>query len=115
MRDTIKKLPKLRGYAFNSHIAKAVAINLSDLGVFQKGETVNPKTLSEKGILHLKLGKFPTTKILGNGDLKIALNFERVKVSTEARTKIEAAGGTIKEETKVSTLRPKAERRALKK
>jgi large subunit ribosomal protein L15 len=114
MRDVIKKLPKLRGYAFNSHKAKAVAINLSDLSVFQKGETVNPKTLSEKGILHLKLGKFPTTKILGVGEIKVALNFERVKVSTEARAKIEKAGGTIKEESKVSTLRPKAERRAAK-
>jgi large subunit ribosomal protein L15 len=28
MRDAIKKLPKLRGYAFNSHIVKPVAINL---------------------------------------------------------------------------------------
>lgn len=114
MRDAIKKLPKLRGYAFNSHKEKAVAINLSDLAVFAKGETVSLVTLAEKGILNLKLGKFPTTKILGNGDLKVALNFERVKVSDEARKKIEAAGGTIKEEMKISTLKPKAERRAAK-
>ncbi len=114
MRDTIKKLPKLRGYKFNSHTSKDVAINLNTLDVFAKGDVVNPKTLAEKGILHMKLGKYPTTKILGIGEIKLALNFERVKVSTDARTKILAAGGTIKEEVKISTLRPKAERRATK-
>ena len=112
MRDAIKKLPKLRGYAFNSHIAKDVAINLSDLSTFQKGDTVSPKTLAEKGILNMKLGKYPSTKILGIGEIKIALNFERLKVSVDARKKIEDAGGTIKEEMKISILRPKAERRA---
>ena len=45
MRDTIKKLPKLRGYKFNSAVKKPVAINLSQLHAFVKGETVNPKTL----------------------------------------------------------------------
>lgn len=115
MRDTIKKLPKLRGYAFNSHKAKPVAINLSELDVFAKGETVSLKTLAEKGVLNKKLGKFPTVKILGTGEVKNALNFERVLVSQEARTKIEKAGGTVKEEMKISTLKPKAERRAAKK
>jgi large subunit ribosomal protein L15 len=114
MRDVIKKLPKLRGYAFNSHVAKAVAINLNQLDVFAKGSTVNLQTLAEKGILNKKLGKFPAVKILGTGEIKAALNFERVQVSKEARTKIEKAGGTIKEEVKISTLLPKKERRAAK-
>lgn len=114
MRDTIKKLPKLRGYAFNSHKAKPVAINLSQLDVFAKGETVNLQTLAEKGVLNTKLGKFPAVKILGTGEIKNALNFARVQVSTEARTKIEKAGGTIMEEKKISILKPKAERRAAK-
>ena len=115
MRDTIKKLPKLRGYAFNSHKAKPVAINLSQLDVFAKGETVNLQTLAEKGVLNTKLGKFPAVKILGTGEIKNALNFERVNVSKEAIAKIEKAGGTIKEMLKVSVLKPKAERRAAKK
>lgn len=114
MRDTIKKLPKLRGYSFNSHKEKTVALNLSDLSVFAKGEMVSLKTLAEKGILNMKLGKYPNTKILGTGEISIPLHFERVMVSAEARTKIEAAGGTIKEEMKISTLKPKAERRAAK-
>ena len=115
MRDAIKKLPKLRGYAFNSHKAKFVAINLSDLKNFAKGEDVNLQTLAEKKVLNKKLGKFPAVKILGSGELKVALNFSRVQVSKEARAKIEKAGGTVKEEMKISTLLPKAERRAAKK
>lgn len=115
MRDTIKKLPKLRGYAFNSHKAKPVAINLNQLDVFAKGETVNLQTLAEKGVLNTKLGKFPAVKILGTGEIKQPLNFERVNVSKEAIAKIEKAGGTVKEMLKVSTLLPKAERRAAKK
>lgn len=111
MRDAIKKLPKLRGYQFNSHKAKPVAINLNELSNFAKGETVSLKTLAEKGVLNKKLGKFPTVKILGTGEIKNALNFERVQVSAEARAKIEKAGGTIKEEMKISTLLPKAQRR----
>jgi large subunit ribosomal protein L15 len=114
MRDAIKKLPKLRGYAFNSHQVKPVAINLSQLANFAKGETVSPQTLVEKGILHLKLGKHPGVKILGTGEVTVALNFLRVQVSNEARTKIEKAGGTVKEEKKVSALLPKAERRKAK-
>lgn len=114
MRDTIKKLPKLRGYAFNSHQTKAVAINLNQLDVFAKGETVSLVTLAEKGVLSTVLGRKPLVKILGTGELKHTLNFDMVKVSDEARKKIEAAGGTIKNEVKISVLRPKAERRATK-
>ena len=115
LRDVIKKLPKLRGYRFNSHIAKPVAINLNQLDGFAKGETVNLQTLAEKGILGTKLGKHPAVKILGTGEIKNALNFDMVKVSAEARKKIESLGGKITNEVKVSVLKPKAERRAIKK
>ncbi len=115
MRDTIKKLPKLRGYAFNSHKEKPVAINLSQLLLFAKGETVSLKTLTEKGVLSTVLGKHPIVKILATGEIKNALNFDMVKVSAEARKKIEALGGKITNEVKVSKLLPKKERRAAKK
>ncbi len=115
MRDAIKKLPKLRGYKGKTNFAKPVAINLNQLDVFAKGDTVNLQTLAEKGVLNTKLGKFPAVKILGTGEIKNALNFERVNVSKDAITKIEQAGGTVKEMVKVSELKPKAERRAAKK
>jgi large subunit ribosomal protein L15 len=96
MRDTIKKLPKLRGYKFNSVQTKPVAINLAQLEKFEKGEVVNPANLIEKNILDKVLGKTPRVKILGTGELKHALNFEGVIVSKEAKTKIEKAGGSVK-------------------
>lgn len=114
MRDLIKKLPKLRGYKGKTNFAKPVAINLNQLGVFAKGETVNLQTLAEKGVLNMKLGKYPAVKILGTGEIKNNLNFERVNVSKDAIAKIEKAGGTVKEMLKVSELKPKAERRAAK-
>ena len=97
MRDTIKKLPKLRGYKFNSIQTKPVAINLSQIEKFEKGATVNPTTLVEQNILLMKLGKTPRVKILGTGEIKTALNFEGVLVSAEAKAKIEKAGGTVAE------------------
>ena len=100
MRDTIKKLPKLRGYKFNSAVTKPIAINLSQLHAFTKGETVNPKTLVEKNVLHLNLGRAPKTKILGVGEIKVSLTFENVYVSADAKTKIEAAGGKVLEMAK---------------
>lgn len=104
MRDTIKKLPKLRGYKFNSTVIKPVAINLSQLHAFTKGEIVNPKTLVEKNVLNLVLGKLPKTKILGGGDVKVALTFEHVYVSNEAKAKIEKAGGKVVEMVKPETI-----------
>jgi large subunit ribosomal protein L15 len=109
MRDTIKKLPKLRGYANKAFAAKPVAINLADLTNFKKGETVNLTTLVEKGILNKVLGKMPTVKILGTGEISNALNFERVLVSKEARAKIEKAGGSVKEEKKAPLEKKKYE------
>ena len=95
MRDAIKKLPKLRGYQNHSHIAKFVAINLSQLGAFTKGETVSPKTLVEKSVLNKVMGKLPAVKILSVGELTVSLNFEECHVSKQAIEKIEAAGGKV--------------------
>lgn len=97
MRDTIKKLPKLRGYKFNSTVLKPIAINLSQLHAYKAGEIVNPTTLVEKKVLELSLGKMPKTKILANGDLTVALTFEHLYVSAEAKAKIEKAGGKVVE------------------
>lgn len=96
LRDAIKKLPKLRGYAFNSHRPKMVAINLSQLEtVYNAGETVNPKTLVEKGILEQAMSKTPMVKILGTGNLTKKLTVQALKVSETAKAAIEKAGGTV--------------------
>jgi large subunit ribosomal protein L15 len=84
MRDAIKKLPKLRGRGVNvnkAFRAKAVAINLIDLNVYEDGAMVNPMSLVAHGILEMKLGKFPKVKIMNTGKLDKKLSFEGVEMS----------------------------------
>lgn len=99
IRDTIKRLPKLRGRGKNSNKTielKPIALNLSVLSVFSAGETVSPETLVQKGIIKTVGGALPKVKILSNGDIATALSFVSCAVSEGARKKIEGAGGTIK-------------------
>ncbi len=97
IRDIIKKLPKLRGYRFNSHAAnKYSVVNVSDLNLFEVGSVVNNKLLFDKKLIRRVKGVFPKVKVLGNGELKIKISVENCLVSKTAREKIEKAGGTIK-------------------
>jgi large subunit ribosomal protein L15 len=96
MRDAIKKLPKLRGYAFKSAHEKPVGINLSDLELkFNAGETVNKMTLVEKKIIEKVMAKIPKIKLLGTGEITKALTIEGIKVSVTAKAKIEKVGGSV--------------------
>jgi len=96
MRDIIKKMPKLRGYSFNSIKAKPIVINLADLEVFSNDSIVSPQTLVEKGIVELNAGKNPRIKILSMGEVTKKLNVSNCLVSAEAKSKIEKAGGLVK-------------------
>ena len=96
-RDIIKKMPKLRGYAFKSIQSKFVVVNIAQLeSVFSNGDSVSPATLVKKGVLETRLGKNPKVKILALGDISKKLNISNCSVSKEAKTKIEKAGGTVK-------------------
>lgn len=87
-----RQIPKQRG--FTSLYPKAVVLNLNDLNdKFESGQTVNPKILANKGMVK---SAHDEIKILGAGELKKALTFEKVSVSAEAKEKITKAGGTIK-------------------
>lgn len=102
IRDMIKRLPKLRGRgksSFKSLTIKPTAVNLSQLSVFASGDKVTPTTLIEKGVLSTYKGRNPSVKILATGDIAIKLNFSDCTVSEAAKTKIEAAGGTVKAST----------------
>ena len=86
-----RQLPKRRG--FTSRTPKAQTITLKVLtDKFQANETVNPKTLANKGLIKTALN---SVKILGEGELKKALIFEKVLLTTQAREKIEKAGGKV--------------------
>jgi large subunit ribosomal protein L15 len=85
-----RRLPK-RGFKSRNRVEYNL-INLSTLAKnFAAGDVVDEAALKEK---HL-LGKTDLgLKILGNGDLDIALTVKAAKFSATAQEKIEKAGGT---------------------
>lgn len=88
----IKRLPSLRGFRNRFKILYNV-VNLDTLsGVYPSGGDVTPESLVEIGVF--KNTKRPL-KILGRGNLKSSLNISANKFSAAARSKIEAAGGSI--------------------
>lgn len=95
IRDTIKKIPKLRGYAFNAIPVKEVTVSLSKIdSVFNNGEVVSPKTLIEKKVITTQSGKIPVVKIL-SGEISKKVTLEGLQVSKTAKEAIEKAGGSI--------------------
>lgn len=91
-----KRLPFLRGVGnSNTPFRKNYAIvNLGALANLEAGTQVTPEFLVEQGLLSNSEGK-GLVKILGDGKIEHALTIRAHKVSESARTKIEAAGGTI--------------------
>jgi large subunit ribosomal protein L15 len=93
------RLAKRRGFT-NRFKTEYEVVNLEKLRVFESGATVDVAALKSQGLVH---GQDPLVKILGDGELSYSLTFVGVRVSTSARQKIEAAGGTISEPTSEDT------------
>lgn len=72
---------------------KPAVVNIKEFNKFTDGDTINPKTLFEKGILSRGVKK---VKVLGDGELLKKLVFEGFSLSKSARDKITKAGGTIR-------------------
>lgn len=84
-----------RGFSNAVFKTKYAVVNLDDLErCFADSGIVSVKTLVEKGVTK-KAEK--NVKILADGELKKALTIEGIKVSTNAKVKIEKAGGSVKE------------------
>ena len=83
-----RRLPK-RG--FSSPFGKTFAVvNVESLNAFAAGETVTPETLAGRGIVRaLRDG----VKVLGDGELKVALTVRAHAFSKSAEEKIARAGG----------------------
>jgi len=99
-RDFIKRMPKLRGYSFQS-LAKTknpvTAVNLDLINsAFKNGAIVKPATLYTHGLIEQYKGKNPTVKILGNGEVDKKFIIVGCTVSKVAKEKIEKAGGEVK-------------------
>lgn len=96
IRDIIKKLPKQRGYRFNSIETKPTGVNLSKIEeAFTAGDIVSPATLLAKKVISKGLGWMPKVKILGTGTLTKKVTVQGCAVSANAKMLIEKAGGTV--------------------
>lgn len=83
-----RRLPK-RG--FSSPFPKEYAVvNLEALNAFAAGETVTPEALTGRGIVRALRGGL---KVLGDGELKVALTVRAHAFSKSAQEKIARAGG----------------------
>jgi len=84
-----RRLPK-RGF-HNLFRKEFAVVNLDVLaGAFEAGTVVTPELMRERGLLR---GATRPVKVLGRGDLAVALTVHADKFSDEAAKKIAAAGG----------------------
>lgn len=65
-------------------------VNVKDLNIFQKNNIISPELLIKTGLV--KKGKI---KILGKGELNLALKVKVHQFSKEAERKIREAGGKV--------------------
>jgi large subunit ribosomal protein L15 len=86
-----RRVPKLGGFK-NPNRVEYAEINVDRLSSFAANDTVDPQTLRAKGLV--RKGRAPV-KILGRGDVSVALTVRANAVSESARRKIEAAGGRV--------------------
>jgi large subunit ribosomal protein L15 len=85
----IRQIPKLKGFK-NPNREEYTVVNVERLGVFEAGSTVSPDEMREAGLAK-KRGKI---KVLGQGDIDIALTVKAHAFSIGAADKIAAAGGS---------------------
>jgi len=88
-----RRLPK-RGFR-NPFRKQYAVVNLRDLNEFEPGSVVDRAALQATGLIS---AKEQLIKVLGDGELTVALTVNVDKVSESARGKIEAAGGTVSAE-----------------
>ena len=89
-----RRVPK-RG--FKNHFKKVYAIvNLSELAGFESGAVVDFETLYCAGLIK-EVKNAVGLKVLGNGEIKVALTVKANKFSASAKEAIEKAGGTAEE------------------
>jgi large subunit ribosomal protein L15 len=85
-----RRLPK-RG--FSSPFPKTFAVvNVESLNAFAAGDTVTPELLAGRGIVRAVRDG---VKILGDGELKVALTVRAHAFSKSAQEKIASAGGKV--------------------
>ncbi|MEK9155203.1 MAG: 50S ribosomal protein L15 [Patescibacteria group bacterium] len=91
MRSLMLATPKLRG--FKSIAPEVQAVNIGVIaGKYIAGEFVTPSTLMKKGLI---TDKTLPVKVLGSGDISVAVTVKNCAVSASAAEKISKAGGSV--------------------
>ena len=85
-----RRIPKLKHFPIVNQKVFTV-LNVSRLADFSAGSEVTMASLMESGIITSDDGPL---KILGNGELDVALTVKAAAFTQSAKAKIEAAGGT---------------------
>jgi large subunit ribosomal protein L15 len=91
LRGANKKMSMPMG-PFRTH---TVPVNVGSLAAFPAGSLVDEEALVGAGLVRNNANRGWPVKILGDGDLAVALTVCAHAFSTSARAKIEAAGGTV--------------------
>ena len=87
------RLPKLRGFT-NPFRVEYQVVNLNRIGeLFPSGGDVTVDALVEKGAVR----KGQPVKVLGTGEISVAVNVTAHRFSGSAKDKIAAAGGSVTE------------------
>ena len=103
LRDIIKKLPKNRGYQFQSFQIKPTLVSLDKISkAYPNGGEVNPTELLNLKVIKKNKGFIPKVKILnGNENFSISITVSKCTVSETVKEKITKAGGKIIEEESI--------------
>ena len=88
-----RRLPFLRGEGFTPpNQVEFNEVNVGQLNAFTSGMVVDPQLLAIHGIIRKPANP---VVILGNGEIEIALKLKVHRISSGAKQKIEAAGGSV--------------------
>jgi large subunit ribosomal protein L15 len=89
-----RRLPKLKGFSNAQFKTHYQVVNLDRLAsLYPSGGVVTPEDLAAKGAV--RPGEL--VKVLGQGDVSVAMQVSAHRFSGSARDKITAAGGTVTE------------------
>ena len=104
-----RRLPR-RGFNNKNFQTRYTIINVQDLeNAFEAGTEIDLEKILSVGLTSMET---PLLKVLGNGEMTKAMTVRAHKFSASAKSKIEAAGGTVVE-LEVKTA-PKARKSAAK-
>ncbi|GAA3444025.1 50S ribosomal protein L15 [Planomonospora venezuelensis] len=89
-----RRLPKYKGFSNALFKTTYQVVNLDKLGeLFPEGGDVTVETMVAKGAVR----KNQLVKVLGTGEISVALNVQAHAFSASAKEKIAAAGGSVSE------------------